>query len=82
MTFLTQFIISSIYYVILITLILLGVLPLYVSIILALAHIGITIYIVRKLIKKIGNIVFDMKYQDNNNLDLSVRADGQSNCTQ
>ena len=81
MTFLTQFIISSIYYVILITLILLGVLPLYVSIILALAHIGITIYIVRKLIKKIGNIVLDMKYQDNNNLDLSVRADGQSNCT-
>ena len=81
MTFLTQFILSSIYYVILITLILLGVLPVYLSIIMALAHIGITIFIVRKLIKKIGNIVLDMKYENNNVLDLSARADGQENCT-
>lgn len=58
-----------------------GVLPVYLSIIMALAHIGITIFIVRKLIKKIGNIVLDMKYENNNVLDLAVRADGQENCT-
>lgn len=81
MTFLTQFIISSIYYVIIMTLILFDIVPYYVGIILALIHIGATIYIVRRLLTKVGRIILDMKYSGNNSLDLSVRAQDQSNCT-
>ena len=81
MTFLTQFIISTIYYVIIMALIIFDIVPFYVGIILALIHIGVTIFIVRKLLSKVGRIILDMKYTGGSTLDLSVRAQDQSNCS-
>ena len=81
MTFLTQFIISTIYYVIIMALIIFDIVPFYVGIILALIHIGVTIFIVRKLLSKVGRIILDMKYTGGSTLDLSVRAHDQSNCS-
>ena len=81
MNFLTQFTISTIYYVIIMALIIFHIVPFYVGIILALIHIGVTIFIVKKLLSKVGGIINEMQCADKNSLDLSVRAQDQSNCS-
>lgn len=81
MKFVMQYAISIVYYFVMMVLIIFNIVPFYIGIILSLIYFGISIFLVKRLLTRIGSMVVDMSGSNKDTLDLSIRAKNNTNCT-